>query len=386
MKVLLMSDGFPPAVLGGSGQIAWNTARGLAERGHDVSVLTATADGSVPAMPSGVQGYSIHKQPLRWAHYRGVFSRVHAQTILKIIEEVKPDIIHAHAIAWQMGYRWIPLAHAHGIPVVVTAHDVMHVAYGRVTGLEQSVLLKDLIRSKWTLNPLRNTMIRTILNTHCRTLSVSNALRTYMHSRGIASETLHNAIDLSEWQSSQTQEEARHALGIPQGKTVFLLAGRLGVDKGTKLITRTLPHDSLLLLAGDADLGEFEAVKDRVIFHGRQNPETMRTFYTAADAVLVPSVCLDCFPTVCLEAHAMSRTVLSSSWGGGKELVKDNVTGWIIDPLNEDAWAKRLTWCDEHRADLVAMGMAGRKRVEEAFTMDNHLKRLEQIYHEEIAK
>lgn len=381
MKILILTDGLPPKVLGGAGQIAWTTAIGMAKQGHDVTILTATEDGSPPSPPLGITVRAIPMKPSLWAHYRGVFSHTRSQEILRIIDDIKPDVIHAHSIAWQIGYRWIPGAHARGIPVFLTAHDVMYVAYGRVTGHEQMLFLKDLKRARWTYNPLRNLIIRLILNKHAHVLTVSNALRTYLESFGFKNlTTLHNGIDIHFWKPSMDQAEARKHLKLPADKTIFLLAGRLGFDKGSQIIARTLPNDAHLLLAGDVDDESFTSIKNRCHSLGRQTPEQLKTLYAACDVVLVPSICLDCFPTVNLEAMASGRPVIATTFGGSKEAILDGETGWIIDPRDERALHAKMQWCTDHRTELDHFGKNAHKRAEQEFSMENHIKALLSMY------
>lgn len=383
MKILLITDGLPPDVLGGAGQIVRTTAEGLAKCGHDVSIITATAGGTVPASSSNIPVYAIPRRSSRWAHYRGVLSGSRANETLRIIDEVRPDIIHAHSIAWQAGYRWIPGARKRGIPVFLTAHDVMYVAYGRVTGDERLLFLRDLKRARWTWNPLRNIIIRSLLNRYCRVLCVSDALRDYLTSFGFTNlTTLHNGIDLNFWKPSLSQKDARAGLGLLQNKTIFLLAGRLGVDKGSKIVARTLPADAHLLLAGDVDEESFASVRERARVLGRQTSEQMKSLYAACDVALVPSICLDCFPTICLEAMANSRPVLATTFGGAKEAAEDGVTGWIIDPRDKEAFGAKMEWCVRNRTALPSFGEKGRKRAEKLFAMEDHIAKLISLYEE----
>ena len=381
MRILTISDAIPPEHLGGSGRMAVDTAMALAKAGYESVLLTAA---SVQPEIDGVTVRAIPRLGQRWAHWRSIFSAKREQEILWQIEQIQPDIIHAHAIAWQFGYRWIEAASKRGIRVIVTAHDVMNVAYGRVRPDEKGLILRDLLRHRWSWNPLRNSRIRSILNRHATVLCVSDALREFMELQGLKNlRTVHNGIDLDFWKEELSQTEARKKMGLPLNVPLFLLAGRLGVDKGTHIVDAHLPSDAHLIIAGSADLSTFHHIaSDRLKFFPNQTPERMRLLYCACDAVLVPSLCLDCFPTVCLEAMACSRPVLASSWGGAKESVRDDETGWIIDPLNEKAWADRMQWCCEHRLNLPDIGKQARKRMEESFSLDIYLKALEHTYHQ----
>ena len=240
MNILHITDGIPPLVLGGSGRIAWDTATALVRNGHTVSMLTSAVEGILPQEKEEVRILSIPPRSQRWAHYRSVFSHARAEEVMTYIRDIKPDIIHAHVIAGQCGYLWIPKTRALGIPVIITCHDVMNVALGRVLPDDRHIWLKDLRRLRWSWNPFRTAIVRRILQKNCKILTVSDALKEYMELFGYRNlRTLRNGVDLSFWKE-EDRTAARDSLHIPQSVTVFLLAGRLGIDKGTEEMARFL--------------------------------------------------------------------------------------------------------------------------------------------------
>lgn len=265
---------------------------------------------------------------------------------------------------------------------ILTCHDVSHVAYGKVTGGEKNLWLTEMRRHRWTWNPFRHRMIRYFIASAHRIIAVSDALREYLISRGFATNitTIHNGIDLDFWAADTTKEAARAKLKLPTEGFFFLLAGRMGVDKGSTLIAATLPNNAHLILAGDRFSDEFAPVRDRLHTFHHQSAEQMKLHYSAADVILVPSRCLDCFPTVCLEAMAMKRPVIATSWGGAQEAVTEGVTGWILDPLNPDAWREKMLWCMSHPEKIAEAGKAGQERAHALFGSALMLKKLDAMY------
>ncbi len=381
MKILQITDALPPAVLGGSGRMVWEIATGLQRKGHTVSTLTCSEAGVMPAEKDGVTIYTIPPKGRRWMHYRSVFSKKRAQEVLAHIESIQPDIIHAHLLAGQCGYKWIPEARKRGIPVIITCHDVMNFACARILPSTKIIWLRDLLSFKWSWNPLRTSIIRSIFNKYCTVLTVSDALRKPMEAAGFTNlQTVHNAIDLNFWKEAGSKQEARTTLGLPQDKTLFFLAGRLGADKGIEPVAKSLPTDAHLVIAGDWDGPAFDPIIDRVHAFHHQSAEQMRLLYTACDTTLVPSLCLDCFPTVCLESMAVSRPVIATNLGGAKESVMNTITGWILDPRDTRAFRSRMQWCMEHPEELLTIGQNGRSHMERAFSQEQFLETLLGIY------
>jgi glycosyltransferase involved in cell wall biosynthesis len=379
MKILHITDGIPPHTLGGAGRIAWETCLGLTAQGHETSILTAGPTNTLPQEQNGIHIRTLPNLPHRFAHYSSVLSKKRADEVLNILNEEQPDLVHAHVLAWHMGYRWMEKSPA---PIVFTAHDTMTVAYGRVTGREK-LLFHELKRARWTINPSRNALIRKALTKAKKRLCVSDALRTYLESKGLpAFQTLHNGIDIHFWKENASKKEAQKLVTIPPDVPVFLLAGRIGPDKGSTVVAKTLPENAHLILAGHADWETFTYLGKRLHVLPNQGPEEMRVLYSACDVALVPSVYLDPFPTICLEAMACSRPVLATCFGGAKEAVKDGETGWIIDPTDTASLQEHLAWCAAHREELVEIGQKGRRHVETHFSLERYLGDLLAIYEE----
>ncbi len=381
MKILQMNDGIPPAILGGSERMALETAKGLARRGHEVSILTAADASFFPPVLDGVRIETVSVLPLRFAHWRSVFSGKRAREVLQIINRLQPDVIHAHGLAWQLGYGWIKSARERHISVIYTAHGVMNVRYGKVTGNERWLAWQDLKKMKWQMNPFRNILIKRSLEACNGILCVSDALRSYLRQCGYGRmQTVRNGIDLKFWRAEETKVDARTALNLPTNAPIFLLAGRIGHDKGSSAVLSALPDSAHLLVAGTYDESAFRALGDRVHFFSQQSAVDMRRLYAACDAAVVPSVYLDPFPTVCLESMACSRPVIATSHGGAKEAVQDGKTGWIVDPKNMPALRERLRWCALHRDKLKTFGDDARSHMEQYFSMERYLDTLVDIY------
>lgn len=381
MRILQITEELPPAVLGGAGRIAWETAVGLKHLGHEVHILTAADQGTFPAAIDNVPIHTIRKRPKRWAHWRSVFSRRLEAEVRTVIDTIKPDLIHIHGVAWQIGYRWIKPTIASGIPCIYTAHGVMSAAYGKVMEDVPYSPWSEIGKHRWEMNPLRNRMIVDALNRCSAIVCVSDALKTFLAKTGLKNlTTIHNGIDLDFWKQTESRTEARKALGLESSTTIFLFAGRIGHDKGSTALDDALPEDALLVVAGSEDPRGFPKTQSRVRFFPHQSAEQMKRLYTAVDAVIVPSIYLDPFPTVCLEAMAMSRAVVATCFGGSREAVMDGITGRVVDPRNVNVLREALQRYIAHPDECVKHGDAGRTHMEKNFSRPIYRKNLLEVY------
>jgi glycosyltransferase involved in cell wall biosynthesis len=83
---------------------------------------------------------------------------------------------------------------------------------------------------------------------------------------------------------------------------------------------------------------------------------------------------------VILEEMAMGKPVIATDVGGNAELVVDGVTGFIIEPGDKHALARRIMSLHQNHALRESMGFEGRKRVEEHFTIQTMIKNMEAFY------
>jgi len=78
--------------------------------------------------------------------------------------------------------------------------------------------------------------------------------------------------------------------------------------------------------------------------------------------------------------------VVASAVGGILEVVEDGVTGALVEPSRPDALAAAITRLLGDADRARAMGLAGRRRVEQHFAWTSVAERTERVYGEAIAE
>lgn len=99
----------------------------------------------------------------------------------------------------------------------------------------------------------------------------------------------------------------------------------------------------------------------------------MRIVYNASDVVVVPSLYLDPFPTVNLEAMACKKPVVGTCFGGTPEIVRDGITGYIVNPLNVENMAEKIVDLLKNSEKAKKFGQAGYERVKSQFSLDKQV-------------
>jgi D-inositol-3-phosphate glycosyltransferase len=159
----------------------------------------------------------------------------------------------------------------------------------------------------------------------------------------------------------QPKAVARTLVGHPDER-LFVFVGRLEPLKGVDVILRAFallteggrhPEARVLVLGEDsgsgvggeqarlrrmaAELG----IADRVHFLGSVAQSRLPTYYAAADACLMPSYS-ESFGLVGLEAQACGTALIASNVAGLATIVRDGVTGFLVDGHDPQAYAARM--------------------------------------------
>lgn len=404
MKVLILSDDFPPFVVGGAGMVAYNHARQLVSKGVGVTVITTVQDkkdeGEI--VINGITVYKIYsKYHERWRAYISLYNIQTVGKVKKIIKMINPDVVHAHNIHLYLSYQCLRLAKKNRIKVFLSVHDAMLVHYGKLTefineseqicGQKQDYRINffQLMKSyKIRFNPFRNFLIKIFLKKVDRVFSVSKELMNGLIQNGVTNiEVIHNGIDVNDWRIDLKKVDAfKNKLEITDQK-IILFGGRLSGWKGAEKIIRAMPiileivPDVKLLVIGRIDeyveemifVAKELGVKDSIIFSGWVSGDELISAYHCSDVVVVPSLYLDPFPTINLEAMACSKPVVGTCLGGTKEVILDNETGFIVNPYDVYEMSSKIIKILTDSKLSKKYGEAGFTHVSNHFTLNNQI-------------
>ena len=191
--------------------------------------------------------------------------------------------------------------------------------------------------------------------------------------------------------------ESRRKIGY-SGGPLLLFVGRLERLKGVEIAIRALAllkgrayPDLRLLVVGedsrDGDESEKDrlmsvasslAVRDHVDFLGSVAHHELPYFYSAADACVMPSYS-ESFGLVALEAQACGTPVVASGVPGLRSVVRDEVSGYLIDGDDPAAYADRIGRLIADRELAQQMGRRG-SLLAQRFSWTRTADRLEGLF------
>lgn len=215
-------------------------------------------------------------------------------------------------------------------------------------------------------------------------------------SRNGKTQTVHNGIDLSLFDPGTDGKRVRSMLNVGKETKLIGTVGHLAPLKGYEELMESMGKvvrggfDVKLAVVGDAiyphsksykrkllSLVESNGLNDRVIFTGYR--EDIPGLLASFDIFVLPSQS-EGFGKVNLEAMAMGKPVISTNVGGIPEVVVDGVTGILVPPKNTKALSHAIIKLLNDSRLRESMGHKGRRRVEENFTLQAHVQKIEEIY------
>lgn len=411
MKILFLSEEFPPAIQGGSAIVVYNLANELKNRGHDVFVITAVSNKLDPGEEifKGIKVFRVYANyHPRWQAWLSLYNPKNVRQVEKIIKEIKPDIIHAHNIHYLLSYHCLKVAKKYAQAVFLTVHDVMLFNYGKFFPKKRDFIVKvnilEQIKSaRKRYNPWRNLMIRHYLKYADKIFAVSDSLKEFLAANKIKNAvTIYNGLRVEDWQiesAAVKQFKEKHKLANPPagGKKVIFFGGRLSGAKGGDQLLHALAlvkkelADFVLLVAGEENdytgrmknLVKELGLADQVIFTGWLGQE-VKAAYHSSDLIVSPSLCFESFGMVNLEAMACRRPVISSYFGGPSEVVADNQTGYLINPYQIETLAEKIVDLLKNKDKAEKFGQAGYQKTRECFSLEKQVNKTLDYYHQYV--
>ena len=383
MKVLFLTNEYPPHIYGGAGVHVGYLTRELAKT-MPVEVR-CFGDQRVEKGSLKVTGFELDTtgftcpEPLK-----STFGAVRRCTDFNTTN-IDADIVHCHT--WYSHFGGILAKKNYGIPLVITVHSLEPLRPWKREQLGRGYDFSLWIEK--TALEMADAIIAVSGETKRDIERLFNVDPARVH-------VIHNGIDLKEYYKvDSTDALKRH--GIDPNKPYLLFVGRITRQKGIIYLVRAIqymdPDFQIVLCAGAPDTPEIaremedaveSATKKRsdVIWIAEMvDRNAVTELYSHAAVFCCPSI-YEPFGIINLEAMACEAAVVASAVGGITEVVVDGETGFLVplkqmkespfEPLDPEKFSRDLAAkINQLMGDIKLrekFGKAGRKRAEEKFT------------------
>src|SRR5690606_33089294 len=181
---------------------------------------------------------------------------------------------------------------------------------------------------------------------------------------------------------------SRQKLGLPVGKKLVLFGAIAAVEdrrKGFEELTEALK----LLSCADVELVVFGGHKPKkcpgFCFNTHwlghiDDDELLRTVYSAADVMVVPSL-QEAFGQTATEAMACGTPVVAFGATGLLDIVDHQVNGYLAEPYYPSSLAEGIEWVLGH-PNYEELSMNARKKVETSFDYKVVAEKYKRLYEE----
>ncbi len=402
MKILFLTNFFPPASRGGYEQWCQEVADGLRDRGHRVEILTSRyisnrcniidppwvhrtlyLEMEINSLWNGLVFFTIRRQH-EDANLQELQRRIRicepeailvwgmwnlSRRIPALVEQLRPG-----KVAYYFGDYWFFL------PSQIET-------YWKLPGRSWKTSLPKIILKPFALRLLAREKKPNLLIENA--IFPSKFLRDEYLSKGIILKNvsvIYGAADTRHFRSTDKR------FNTSNGNTTLLYVGRLIPEKGVDTCIQALTIleqiqsgsvNLLIVGSGERDyenylrsLAQEKQVEDRVVFLGPQTKSELPNIYRSADIFLFPSIWAEPFGRVLVEAMAARLPVIGTGVGGAAEILRDGENALLFKPGDPEAMAaqiSRLIQSPDLRQRLINAG----RRTAEKFDIQRMIGEIE---------
>ncbi|MBU6281769.1 glycosyltransferase [bacterium] len=394
LRICLLSHGYPPWEVEGVGRHTSLMARGLAELGHVVHVVTRGERESTTFL----DGAFVHRIRTPLGRYRRF--------------ESLPDLFHtlneSHAVREKIrrlvlndGIQVVdsPLWKVGGL-VALRARDLPVIVRVQTANKQVAEIQETLSDDARMVGDLEQSFLEQADHLVANSLATVSALdRVYGIAEGARPVSVipHGIVPVDEDRVRPFPVER------PPARPTVLYVGRLERRKGILDLFAAIPevlraHPMARFVIAGADNSRNDGfqrshgcdypthfrrrhrgVADSVEFLGTVTDERLEELYAECDLFVAPSL-YESFGLIYLEAMNFGKPVVGCRAGGIPEVVEDGVTGRLVEPGARSALAEAISSLLAQPRALRDLGLAGRARLLERFTHRQMAERFAELY------
>ncbi len=404
MKICRITSAFPPPWEGlAPGPYELSLAQ--AQSGHDLTVITKYSKGSESldkAAPFKICRIKVNGN--------FIFSLLAAIKFIELYFRERYEIVHGHGdTAIALVLIIIKRLFFLKVPVVTAVHIVRKAQYKRICKADIFKLPRDVLGEAVTrILPAtrvdKKTILfeKTYLKLSDRLAVVSKGLLEDLREEyGITEKVfvIQNGVNINNFLKGNRDSKMhfKQKLDIDCKYLIFFI-GVLNGRKGEFNLIRAMLDvvsecaDVNLLIIGNGPTTEIAEkmikslhLEKNIKIIPRVKHSEIKMYYMASDLFILPSYS-EGLPKVVLEAMACGTPVVASNIPGHKEIIKHNETGYLFKAGNNSDLALTIINALGNVEQRKMISSAAKALVEEKFTWEAVVKRLDHVYENALAR
>jgi len=372
MHVCMLTDYFLPHMFGGTERTVYEIGRRLVRRGHQVTVLTLDVHGY--ERHSQIKDMNIYRMPAvsltKLIGAQLAISPFSLLTATRIVRSIRPNIIHAHNLYFNLTAIAPIIKHLSRTPLVTTLH-LPKMKYGKP--------LLDL-----SIQIYQKTIGHLIVKSSDELIAVSRSVRTHaiedlmVHPYKIA--LIPNGVDTNVFLPNNQSHQ----------NTIITYIGRLIQNKGPQYLVQATPYilkyhpEARIYIVGEGPLKDelmrqviSQNLEDNVHFLG--NVSDVLPVLQSTTIFVRPSL-TEGMSLAVLEAMACGLPVVASNLEGNAEIIDNGETGYLVPPADSRALAEAISLLLDNHKIASQIGNNARKKTEEFYDWERVTDQTLKIY------
>jgi glycosyltransferase involved in cell wall biosynthesis len=391
MKICIVSNLYPPHVIGGAEITVANLSEALHNKGHEVMVITTSPQKEESyEVLNGVKIYRINpwnvytlydhqdKAALIKALWHGIdiWNLNSYQKIKDVLNKENPDVVHVN------NYKGFSMsvfdaAKDVGIPLVFTAHDCSLICPRANLLHGNGEICED---PKAICNLYSNLQGRLIKGKVDWLTAPSQFIINKLKSHHFFKDVETSKIPLGIEFSGQKQVKNYDTIDISY-------MGGLNKIKGVQVLIKALrkinkDNIRLHIYGKGVDEDKFKEMAEgdsRIIFHGYLEREMLHESYYQSNLTVLPSICYDNSPMMIYESLTTSTPVIASDIGGIPELIEEKINGYLFKPGDEEELRQILEALINDPDSLKRLEKGAFESASQ-YSMEKYVQSFEEIY------
>lgn len=393
MRILVLTNFYPPYYVGGYELGCRDVVEALMARGHDVRVLTSTYKVNKPSRRQGVY---------RWLE-TDFSSNGNSSSFFKLLRKeltnrwafksacrsFEPDVIYAWNIA-HISVSNVFLAQRIGLPVYYFVSDHWLSRWENDSWISHTRRNPRRLYRKLIWRVVSSLLSGSGLRPEgpldlSRAQFVSHFLKQSALEAGkvaTSAEVIHWGIDVDRFSAN----------GSPLDASKLLYVGQITAHKGVSTAVETLKlirerygcNKATLTIVGGPDYdGETErlvrslGLESHVRFTGLIPRERLPEIYRDHGILIFPSVWGEPFSITLLEAMSSGLAVVSTNTGGSPELLDDGVNALTFPEKDAQACARQVKRLIDDPQLFERIRQKGRRDIQKRFRLDTMIDKIE---------
>ncbi len=399
MRILVISNLYPPFHVGGYELGCQDVVKGLKDREHIVKVLTSTYgiqrrcdDGEAYRWMEADLGWTTHS-PVQHTLRLGRKEVTNLRAFRLLCSEFEPDVL----FAWNLTHISISVIYAAqrmGIPVCYFVSDNWLSRWETDAWYALEHQPPRLRHHRYLVKVLRWISRVSGLSLPADFLDLSDVvfasryLKDYALERGrsvAGAKVIHWGVDLDRFAMRNTSNNPTRLLYV--GQLVKHKGVHTAIEALRVLVHRYKLESASLTIVGGTLFPEYEThLRQLISFYGLEpnaaftgpiRRESLPSIYQKHDILIFPSIWDEPFSITLLEAMSSGLAVVGTATGGSSEILEHEVNSLVFPKEDARACATQILRIMGNRQLFETIRQNGRRTVEQRFMLESTIQRIE---------